>query len=64
MSKKTKESIPQVSNKEAKNFMQATGVVDGAARAARQAEVYETQKEFSEAIKLHGEAASLYGQAA
>lgn len=44
--------------------MQATGVVDGAARAARQAEVYETQKEFTEAIKLHQEAATLYGQAA
>ena len=39
--------------KEAKIFIQATGEVDGAARAARQAEHYETQKEFSEAIKMH-----------
>ena len=39
-------------------------MVDAAARTARVAEEKETQKEFTEAIKLHGYAAELYGQAA
>ena len=53
-----------IQKKEVKNVMQAFGVVDGAARAARQAENFETQKEFAEAIKMHQQAADLYGQAA
>jgi len=38
--------------------------VDAAARAAREAENYETQKEYSEAIKWHGKAEQFYKQAA
>ena len=55
---------PPGAPREAKNFIQASGNVDAAARAAREAENFENNKEFTEAVKWHDKAAKLYAQAA